>query len=278
MGCVRPNSQALFDHTANKPSDMADTYPSAQVVGTDLSPIQPSFVPPNCNFEMEDLNTTWTDPENHFDFIHIRELFGCVLDWDDFFAQAFRHTKPGGYLEVMEHSVWPVSDDGTVNDQSFFTTWGRTAVEMGERTGKSFTIWKESKSQMEGAGFVDVVEKRFKWPMNEWPSPDFRTNGNDGGKSWQSLRDLGRWNQLRLYYGVEGFMLRLLTSTGGVCMLLLSHDSLLTANSGHTKQRRTTCIRCKLLSWTQMSMPILTSRSSMGGSLASMSKCLRIRL
>lgn len=28
-------------------SDFADEFPSAEVIGTDLSPIQPSWVPPN---------------------------------------------------------------------------------------------------------------------------------------------------------------------------------------------------------------------------------------
>jgi Methyltransferase domain len=200
---------------------MADAYPSAHVIGTDLSPIQPLFVPPNCGFEIEDCNLEWSYPKNHFDLIHIRELFGCVSDWDEFFTAAFEHTKPGGYVEVIEHSVCPVSDDDTVNEESFFTLWGKTVVEMGERFGKSFTIWEESKERLEKAGFVDVVEKKYKWPMNSWPSPEYRTHGDDGEKSWQRLREIGVWNQLRLYDGVEGFMLRLLTVAGGVHPLLL---------------------------------------------------------
>lgn len=195
--------------------DMADAYPSASVVGTDLSPIQPLFVPPNCAFEIEDLNLSWTYPTNHFDFIHVRELFGCVTNWDDFFAQTFLHTKPGGYVEVVEHSVWPVSDDDTVNENSFFTLWGKTVIEMGEKFGKSFEIWEQSKERMEKAGFIDVVETRFKWPMNGWPSPEHRTHGNDGDMTWKELRKVGVWNQLRLYDGVEGFMMRLLTVAGG---------------------------------------------------------------
>ncbi|KAG0648200.1 Velvet complex subunit LAE1 [Hyphodiscus hymeniophilus] len=194
---------------------IADEYPSAQVLGNDISPIQPRFVPPNCKFEIDDLNSTWMHCENHFDFIHIRELFGCIVDWDDFFTQAFKHTKPGGYVEIIEHSVSPEADDGTVNDQGFFTRWGKTVVELGEMSGKSFTIYKESKSRMEHAGFVEVVEKSYKWPMNTWPSPNLQPDGNDGGMNWKKLRELGRWNQLRLYYGVEGFMLRLLTTVKG---------------------------------------------------------------
>jgi SAM-dependent methyltransferase len=196
---------------------MADAYPSARVIGTDLSPIQPLFVPPNCSFEIEDVNLEWTYPINHFDFIHIRELFGCVRDWDALFAETFKHLKPGGYIEILEHSVVPLSDDDTVDEHSFFTLWGSTVVELGERFGKSFNIWKQSKAGIENAGFEGVVETRYKWPMNGWPSPKHRTHGNDGDKSWQKLRELGLWNQLRLYDGIEGFMIRLLTTVGGVC-------------------------------------------------------------
>lgn len=199
---------------------MADAYPSAHVIGTDLSPIQPLFVPPNCAFEIEDFNLSWSYPENHFDFIHIRELFGCATDWDDFFAEAFTHTKPGGYVEIMEHSVCPISDDDTVDEDSFFTLWGKTVIEMGERFGKSFTICQESKERMEKAGFEDVVETRYKWPVNGWPSQEHRTHGNDGDMHWKRLRELGVWNQLRLLDGIEGFMIRLLTVAGGVSTVL----------------------------------------------------------
>lgn len=36
--------------------DMADAYPSAQITGTDISPIQPTWVPPNCIFQIEDVH------------------------------------------------------------------------------------------------------------------------------------------------------------------------------------------------------------------------------
>ena len=34
--------------------EMADEFPQAQVIGTDLSPIQPTIVPPNVRFYVED--------------------------------------------------------------------------------------------------------------------------------------------------------------------------------------------------------------------------------
>lgn len=182
---------------------MADQYPSAIITGTDLSPIQPEWVPPNCHFEIDDVTLNWTFPPDHFEFIHIRELFGCIPDWDAFFQQTYRHTKPGGWIEIVEHSVQPLADDDSMGPDHFYHTWGRIAIEMGEKFGKSFTIWDESDERIRNAGFVDVVRVDYKWPMNGWPKE---------GK----LKNIGRWNQLRMIDGIEGFMLRLLTRTGGV--------------------------------------------------------------
>lgn len=40
--------------------DMADTYPAALITGTDLSPTQPSWVPPNVRFEVDDYTEKWS--------------------------------------------------------------------------------------------------------------------------------------------------------------------------------------------------------------------------
>lgn len=146
--------------------DMADEYPSARVTGVDLSPIQPAFVPPNCVFEIDDMALPWTYSRNQFDFIHVREMFGSIPDWDEFFRQSWRCLKPGGYIEVVEHSVEPISDDDTVGPDHFYTHWGQTVVESGNLSGKSFTIWRESADRLKRLGFEDVVEHKFKWPMN----------------------------------------------------------------------------------------------------------------
>jgi hypothetical protein len=60
------------------------------VIGTDLSPIQPLFVPPNVKFELDDAQLEWTYPENDFDFIHIRCLYGSIADWTKLYGQVFR--------------------------------------------------------------------------------------------------------------------------------------------------------------------------------------------
>ena len=173
------------------------------MIGTDLSPIQPHWVPPNLSFEVDDMTLPWTYPPASFDYIHIREMFGSVSNWGELYAQAYRALKPGGYLENCEHSITPVSDDDTVKPDHVFQQYGRIMNEMGRRRGKEFDIWKHVKDGMVRAGFVDVVERRTKWPMSAWSSDP-------------KMKELGRWNQLRVDQGIEGFAIRLLTTVGGV--------------------------------------------------------------
>jgi hypothetical protein len=56
---------------------------------------------------------------------------------------------------------------------------------------------------LEKAGFVDVVEKRFKWPMNGWSQDP-------------TLKHLGELNQIRMVEHIQGFTMRLLTGAGNV--------------------------------------------------------------
>lgn len=60
---------------------MAENFPSARVIGTDISPIQPHWTPPNVEFRVEDLEDEfrpWTNIYNDSDFIHIRALLQTI--------------------------------------------------------------------------------------------------------------------------------------------------------------------------------------------------------
>jgi SAM-dependent methyltransferase len=185
---------------------MADQYPSAVVTGVDLSPIQPAFVPVNCVFEVDDVTEQWTYPPKHFDFVHIRDMFGSIPDWDDFFREVYRCTKPGGWVEVVERGMGTYADDDTLPPDHFYHKWTAAIFEAAAKMRKSFDIWKEAKDRMIAAGFVNVVEVPFKWPINGWPDDP-------------TEKMLGRFNQFRLNEGCEGFMLRVLTSVLGVSFL-----------------------------------------------------------
>ncbi|KAL9599941.1 MAG: hypothetical protein Q9219_003503 [cf. Caloplaca sp. 3 TL-2023] len=182
--------------------EMAEEFPAAQVVGTDLSPIQPTWVPPNCVFEVDNVTAEWTFRKNSFDFIHSREMFGSIADWDEYFRQCYVHLKPGGWVEALERGVKPTSDDGTVGPDHFWTTWGDTVLSVGETWGKGFDAWELLKERMERAGFVDVVQVPMKWPIGPWMED-------------KHMKELGRWNALRLDTGLEGYVMRLFTMAGG---------------------------------------------------------------
>ncbi|KAB8070757.1 S-adenosyl-L-methionine-dependent methyltransferase [Aspergillus leporis] len=99
--------------------EFADMHPSATVIGTDLSPIQSTWVPPNVLFEIDDCCDDWVYRKNSFDFAHLRGLYGCIADWDKFYEQALEHLKPGGYVEQAEVSVVPKSTDGSTDNTIF---------------------------------------------------------------------------------------------------------------------------------------------------------------
>ncbi|OAA58024.1 methyltransferase domain-containing protein [Niveomyces insectorum RCEF 264] len=176
--------------------DMADQFPDAMVTGTDVSPIQPTWVPPNVEFEIDDCTSDWTFAENEFDFVHIRYMGGCIPDWYGFFRQAYNVLAPGGYLESHEGSPNVYSDDGTLPPDSAIAQWGPLFVTGGKLLGRSFTVVDDGtqRKAMEAAGFVDVAEKLVKVPSGSWPADP-------------RLKEIGLYAQHAVESDVEGFIL-----------------------------------------------------------------------
>ncbi|CVK98103.1 related to TAM domain methyltransferase [Fusarium mangiferae] len=175
--------------------DFADEFPGCEVTGTDISPIQPSFVPPNLKFEIDDCTLEWTFPPNTFDYIHIRYLVGCIPDWDELFRQAWKALKPGGFLESFEASPSIESDDDTVLPDSAMAQWGGIFIKAAETVGRSFTVIEDGtqKSAMEAAGFQDIQEWNFKCPLNRWPKDP-------------ALKEIGGFAQYFSTQDSEGFL------------------------------------------------------------------------
>ena len=81
---------------------MADKYPSAEVIGTDISLVQPGWVPPNCSFQIDDAQLPWTFAPDSFDFIHVRYMQGAIADWPRLYREMYRALKPGGWFQHLE--------------------------------------------------------------------------------------------------------------------------------------------------------------------------------
>ena len=136
---------------------MADEHPSAIVIGTDLSPIQPSWVPPNCRFYVDDAETEW-EFEHKFQYIHGRALCGAIADWPKFYAEAFKNLEPGGWLEMQEHESWVKSEDRTVEDAVWTNEWNEELDRASLIFGKRWNVAEEHVKWIRDAGFEEVRE------------------------------------------------------------------------------------------------------------------------
>lgn len=94
--------------------DLADSYETSQIIGTDVSPIQPGFVPPNCTFQLDDWEEDWTFTSK-FDFIHIRMLNPHCQNVPRLLEQAFGATEAGGWLEIQDVTFPILSVDGSLH-------------------------------------------------------------------------------------------------------------------------------------------------------------------
>ncbi|KAK3340025.1 S-adenosyl-L-methionine-dependent methyltransferase [Neurospora tetraspora] len=151
--------------------DFADKYNNCKVVGTDISPVQPSWVPPNLEFEINDATKEWTFREDHFDFIHMQFLNGAFGDLTEVYKEAYRCCKPGGWLEHSDLSTMIKSDDGTVLPESAWGQWGKLFDEAGKKIGKIMAMADNGlmEKAMRDAGFINVEVKNFKMPTSPWP-------------------------------------------------------------------------------------------------------------
>lgn len=138
--------------------DFADERPGCQVIGSDLSPIQPEWLPPNLKFYVDDIESDWTwAPHEAFDYIHGRGMGGSVGDWALLYSRVKEHLKPGGWLEMQEYEAWISSeDDPELTKAPNVKHWQELVDEASSRFGKRMNVAQYQKQWIEEAGFEDV--------------------------------------------------------------------------------------------------------------------------
>ncbi|KAL6412121.1 putative sam dependent protein [Ilyonectria robusta] len=175
---------------------MADEYPSAEVLGFDISAVQPSWVPPNCSFQIDDAQLDWTFKGDEFDFIHMRYLYGGIDDWSKLYRQAFRHVKPGGWVENTEIDLETRSENPKVSGDEghIFKEWRNLFWEAGEKINRTFKIARDNQMEqkMREAGFVDIQHHQWKVPIGGWPRDP-------------KLKQIGLYNGMFIDQSLDGF-------------------------------------------------------------------------
>ncbi|KAJ4012296.1 hypothetical protein NW752_007970, partial [Fusarium irregulare] len=157
--------------------EFADEHPETQIIGADLSPIQPSAVPPNVTFYVDDVEESW-DYSAKFDFIFVRFLTGSIRDWPKFFKQSYDNLEAGGVIELID-CIYPMtSDDDTLSKDSALYKWSKMLLDAFTAMGSGLDSALRYKDQLEEAGFTNVEVVKRKWPLNAWPKdPKYKQLG-----------------------------------------------------------------------------------------------------
>lgn len=79
----------------------------------------------------------------------------------------------------MADPINPIDcDDGTMKEDSPILRWNTLLQEASEKLGAPLNSALKYKQQLIDAGFEDVVEVKYKWPLGPWPKdPKYKEVG-----------------------------------------------------------------------------------------------------
>ncbi|KAK8031344.1 S-adenosyl-L-methionine-dependent methyltransferase [Apiospora arundinis] len=216
--------------------EFAEQFPTSTIIGTDLSPIQPTHIPPNCTFIVEDSEEEWLfryDPSHlpaaatgepqqlqqqgeeregvgkekatpnlglTFDYIHLRLVVTCFDNPKTVMKHAFDSLNPGGWIEYQDM----VLDMGQENPnyrgdavQRYFYACQKGALAV----GRDILCPKNYKEWLEETGFVDVHERILLIPLSPWHDHPV-------------LKEVGVYFLRNAYEGARGFGWKMLRASG----------------------------------------------------------------
>ncbi|KAM3080970.1 hypothetical protein ACMFMG_004929 [Clarireedia jacksonii] len=182
---------------------MGDLWPDAEIIGTDIAKVQPTAVPLNVFFEIDDAEEEggWTWPANEFDLVHLRNMAGAFSNWDHIYSEAYEHLKPGGWIEVMDfddhHAFLTFFAPESCVPRMFEAVDGAA-----QKSGRPRGVTHLEPEMLTKQGFVDVQVREFGIPMGPWPED-------------RTLKTIGKLWLVAMLSALEAYALRLLVSELG---------------------------------------------------------------
>lgn len=173
---------------------MAERFPNAEIIATDIGVCQTTDVPPNIFFEVDDAQEEWTYTEP-FDLIHIRGLTGAFQDWSTIYAEVRKHLRPGGFFEIADFGAISLKD--SIPD-SYISIFNGACQSAAEKAGRPIGLDHLRSNLMDTAGLSVVKSKVFDVPLGTWSA--------DPRKSVA-----GKMALISTLEGLEATSLRLLT-------------------------------------------------------------------
>ncbi|KAK1464519.1 methyltransferase domain-containing protein [Colletotrichum cuscutae] len=195
--------------------EMGELFPTAEIVGNDLSANQPAWylklsnpriktsmandmsnrVPPNVKFEIDDVESPWVNTSK-FDFIFCRYMAGALGNWPKVMRSAYENTTPGGWVEFQDYNLLYTSDDGSITDEHQTLKWDKLFIEACTSIGREACPGPKLEDWIKEAGFINVTHQRFKMPIGAWPKDPH-------------YKDIGMCNLIQVLDGLEAFTLRI---------------------------------------------------------------------
>ncbi|KAF6831012.1 methyltransferase [Colletotrichum musicola] len=139
--------------------EMGDIFPDAQVVGNDLSPIQPSWTPPNVKFEMDDVESEWLS-DRKYDFILCHYMLASIGDRPKLVKNIYDNLAPGGWTEFQDMSAEWYLDDGTLTEKHVTRQWNKTLADCMEAMGRDGRPGPKLEGWVRDAGFQEMFHQK----------------------------------------------------------------------------------------------------------------------
>ncbi|KAJ4298850.1 hypothetical protein N0V90_004093 [Kalmusia sp. IMI 367209] len=163
--------------------DMGDKYPSAEILGNDISPIQPTLVPPNVKFEVDDLEEEWVY-STKFDYIHVRFV------------------KPGGWVEFQDFDTRFYTRGGEYTKDCKLGQWADKIADGLRKFGNEPDPGAQIENWVRENGFINVEARTFPFPVGTWPKD-------------KKLKEVGAFNLLQFLDNLEALTMRIYQNAWG---------------------------------------------------------------
>ncbi|KAL0933875.1 umta methyltransferase family protein [Colletotrichum truncatum] len=147
--------------------EMGDLLPNAEIIGNDLSAIQPDWVPSNVKFEIDDVESPWLG-NRKYDYIFCRYMLCGIGDWPKLVQNIFDHLNPGGWAEFQDMDSLYYSDDGTLTEKHATRKWNKQIVETMNSINRDAQPAPKLQGWVQDAGFQNIQHQRFKVPLGPW--------------------------------------------------------------------------------------------------------------
>lgn len=182
--------------------EFAQLHPESEVVGSDLTQIQPTSGLPNLSFVQEDSEEHPWVHDRRFDYIHLRYVYTCFDSPQSVIRSAFENLNPDGWIEFQDATMELHSNKGPAHiENNPLKRLLDLAIQGAAAQGRNIVVSRFYKQWLLEAGFVDVVEIKLAIPINEWhPSLKLKRVGQYtsrmlmdslGGVAWKMLRAKG---------------------------------------------------------------------------------------